>query len=257
MVERIASATLSGGVVGEKVSRRKRHAERRRGVENGLLLVGRDEPGALPMAERCGSEIQVPGERSLAAEPAQDLGGDVRAVHSADSVYRISKRSNKKFDMADTPDPRAQSGMTFAERLRLARERQGIGQAELGRRIGAASSSVNQYEKGRHSPPLETIEKLAAEIKVSPEWLAFGREPGTSPSDADSATPAGEFPPLNREAMFRCIVLVEQRLGRDYLKMAPAAKARTILAVYDLAQTLGDLTKIDAAVDHLLGLAKK
>lgn len=53
----------------------------------------------------------------------------------------------------------------LADRIRAAREALGVSQSELGRRMDlpdeVASSRVNRYEKGRHTPDIETAERLA------------------------------------------------------------------------------------------------
>lgn len=63
----------------------------------------------------------------------------------------------------------------FARRLRFARERAGLSQRELGRRIGmkddAASPRINQYESGTHVPRAETVEAIARELKVPVAYL--------------------------------------------------------------------------------------
>ncbi|GGZ57153.1 transcriptional regulator [Lysobacter xinjiangensis] len=63
----------------------------------------------------------------------------------------------------------------FARRLRFLRERAGLTQRELGRRIGmqenAASPRINQYESGTHVPRLETAQALAKELKVPVAYL--------------------------------------------------------------------------------------
>lgn len=55
-------------------------------------------------------------------------------------------------------------------RLKQARKLLGISQKELGIRIGmdesSASGRMNHYEKGRHSPDIDTLRKLAAELNV-------------------------------------------------------------------------------------------
>ena len=56
----------------------------------------------------------------------------------------------------------------FPKRLRQARTETGISQKELGICIGmetsSASSRMNHYEKGRHMPDYETLERLAKEL---------------------------------------------------------------------------------------------
>lgn len=63
----------------------------------------------------------------------------------------------------------------FARRLRFARERLGISQRELGRRIGMDPNKggprINQYENGVHVPHLETAEAIAKELGVPLAYL--------------------------------------------------------------------------------------
>lgn len=63
----------------------------------------------------------------------------------------------------------------FALRLRSARERAGLSQRELGRRIGmkdeAASPRISQYESGSHVPRSETASAIAKELKVPVAYL--------------------------------------------------------------------------------------
>ncbi|WP_133522979.1 helix-turn-helix transcriptional regulator [Buttiauxella sp. JUb87] len=56
------------------------------------------------------------------------------------------------------------------ERLRAARTKAGITQKELGIRIGmepsSASGRMNHYEKGRHTPDIDTLKRMADELGV-------------------------------------------------------------------------------------------
>lgn len=56
------------------------------------------------------------------------------------------------------------------DRLKQARKKIGISQKELGVRIGmdesSASGRMNHYEKGRHVPDIQTLRKMADELKV-------------------------------------------------------------------------------------------
>ncbi|TMP38282.1 helix-turn-helix domain-containing protein [Pseudoalteromonas rubra] len=55
-------------------------------------------------------------------------------------------------------------------RLKEARTRSNISQRELGIRIGlepgSASGRMNHYEKGRHTPDLQTLKRIAEELDV-------------------------------------------------------------------------------------------
>lgn len=57
-----------------------------------------------------------------------------------------------------------------ASRLKEARLRAGISQKQLGIRAGidefSASPRINQYERGKHMPDLQTLTRLAAVMQV-------------------------------------------------------------------------------------------
>lgn len=63
----------------------------------------------------------------------------------------------------------------FATRLRAAREARGISQKQLGILAGidqfVASARINQYERGKHVPDLQTAQRLAAELNVPVSYL--------------------------------------------------------------------------------------
>ena len=58
----------------------------------------------------------------------------------------------------------------FARRLRAAREARGVSQKQLGILAGidqfVASARINQYERGKHVPDVQTAQRLAAELNV-------------------------------------------------------------------------------------------
>lgn len=58
----------------------------------------------------------------------------------------------------------------FSSRMKAARERLGISQAELGVRAGidefCASARINQYERGKHAPDFLTVCNLAKVLGV-------------------------------------------------------------------------------------------
>jgi transcriptional regulator with XRE-family HTH domain len=62
------------------------------------------------------------------------------------------------------------SSSPITKRLYQARKNKGISQRELGIRLGmepsSASSRMNHYEKGRHTPDYDTLKKMADELGV-------------------------------------------------------------------------------------------
>ena len=63
----------------------------------------------------------------------------------------------------------------FARRLRAAREARGVSQKQLGILAGidqfVASARINQYERGKHVPDLQTAQRLAVELNVPVSYL--------------------------------------------------------------------------------------
>jgi transcriptional regulator with XRE-family HTH domain len=57
-----------------------------------------------------------------------------------------------------------------AKRLKEARSRAGISQKQLGIKAGiddfTASARINQYERGKHMPDLQTVTRLAAVLQI-------------------------------------------------------------------------------------------
>lgn len=93
----------------------------------------------------------------------------------------------------------------FARRLRFARERAGLFQRELGRRIGmkddAASPRINQYEEtGTHVPRTETIGAIARELKIPVAYLFADGERLARMILAFSQLPVAEQERLMRDA---------------------------------------------------------
>ncbi|KVW76210.1 MULTISPECIES: helix-turn-helix domain-containing protein [Burkholderia cepacia complex] len=63
----------------------------------------------------------------------------------------------------------------FPKRLKQARLRSGLTQEQLGIQAGidefSASARVNQYEKGKHTPTLQTSQRLARAMLVPTSFL--------------------------------------------------------------------------------------
>jgi len=62
-----------------------------------------------------------------------------------------------------------EGNMTTGERIKAAREKAGLTQAELGDRIGATSQTIAQWETNRRNPKYETLRRIASALGVS--WL--------------------------------------------------------------------------------------
>ena len=88
--------------------------------------------------------------------------------------------------MTNTPTNRAPPGrLMMGARIAKLREKRGWSQAELGRRVGRARQTVNQWESGRiKNVRNPTFCKLASVLGVSEAYLVSGKDDANSlPSD--------------------------------------------------------------------------
>ncbi len=63
----------------------------------------------------------------------------------------------------------------FAGNVRRLRSKKGFSQRVLADSVGISVSYVSMLERAQRSPPLETIEKMARALKVTPAALLGGR----------------------------------------------------------------------------------
>jgi len=75
---------------------------------------------------------------------------------------------------------------TIGGRIVHAREAAGLSTAQLARRAGVLTSTMQAWELGRCLPRANQFVKLAGILNVSPTWLWVER--GSSPSDEMNAT---------------------------------------------------------------------
>lgn len=64
------------------------------------------------------------------------------------------------------------------ERLRRARTQAGLSMRALAKAAQTSDPNVLRIEGARVAPGIDTVEKLAKALKVSPCWLAYGVGPG-------------------------------------------------------------------------------
>ena len=70
--------------------------------------------------------------------------------------------------------------MTLGERIRQEREKRGIGQAELARRIGVSKNTMNMIEESKIADPrFSRILAIARQLDMSVDTLARGAAPPT------------------------------------------------------------------------------
>lgn len=73
---------------------------------------------------------------------------------------------------------------TFRDRLIEARSAAGLSQAEFGRLVGAAQSTVASWERAKepNEPDFQTVRRIAKVVGRTPEWLAFAVADGANGS---------------------------------------------------------------------------
>lgn len=94
----------------------------------------------------------------------------------------------------------AQHISVFAQRMKMARERLGISQMELGVRAGidefSASARINQYERGKHTPDFSTARNLAKVLNVPTAYFYADED-----SLADLIAVYGVLKPAERKTL--------------------------------------------------------
>lgn len=99
----------------------------------------------------------------------------------------------------------------FTERLKKARNKMKISQKDLGINIGidpsSASGRMNHYEKGRHMPDFETLQKMAKELNVPVNYFFCESE--------ESATLACMIDGLDESAKCELIEVIKNMSGKE------------------------------------------
>jgi transcriptional regulator with XRE-family HTH domain len=92
-------------------------------------------------------------------------------------------------DFADYTDEAA----TLGDRLALARDRQGLTQAQLARRLGLRVQTIRNWEADRSEPRANKLQMLAGFLNVSMVWLMTGEGAGAPAGEVTAAehAPAG------------------------------------------------------------------
>jgi transcriptional regulator with XRE-family HTH domain len=75
-------------------------------------------------------------------------------------------------------DDYSEDAATFGDRLALARDRQGLTQATLARRLGLKVQTVANWEADRAEPRANKLQMLAGFLNVSMIWLMTGQGAG-------------------------------------------------------------------------------
>lgn len=73
-------------------------------------------------------------------------------------------------------------------KIRELRKKCGITMKELGAAIGAAESTISQYETGKRQPDYETLLKIAEFFGVTTDYLLTGEDTKKAPTQEDERT---------------------------------------------------------------------
>ncbi|MEM6355304.1 MAG: helix-turn-helix transcriptional regulator [Pseudomonadota bacterium] len=105
---------------------------------------------------------------------------------------------------------------TFGDRVALAREAQGLSQAQLARQLGLRLETVQNWEGDRSEPRANKLQMLAGFLNVSMVWLMTGEgeggpayEPGDMSDPGDLATILAEIAALRVKQM-----RIAEQMGR-------------------------------------------
>ncbi len=66
------------------------------------------------------------------------------------------------------------SSKGLAERIRVARKRQDITQADLAHELGCVENAVSYWERACREPRAQNLALIAITLNVSVDWLLFG-----------------------------------------------------------------------------------
>ena len=129
---------------------------------------------------------------------------------------------------------------TFSQRLREARERQGLTAAELSRRSDVAAQSLNSYEsassKNRKEPKIGSAIKLAKALNVSLDWLC----------NIDEELNSKQF--TSYKDIVKCMLTLSECFYRTKIH-APKDKAYVEIAFFD-----GTLARFFQEYDKMMSL---
>jgi len=130
----------------------------------------------------------------------------------------------------------------FAERLRRARKAAGLSHAALARSAGLASRTTTAIlERGDSVPRVDTVERLASALSLSPSYLAFGIG---APTCLDQSAQSVGLP--DRLLVARQM----RRLSRLQLGQR-SGTSHTLVRMTETGMTMPNLTKLEALATAL------
>ena len=119
---------------------------------------------------------------------------------------------------------------SIGERIRFARKKKSLNQAELAARLGVTQPAVANWESGVHDPRRLMLAKLAAALDISLDWLASGarsaEEADKHPAAAYLRRPILHVPVINFQNAARFLEDLSvdpHSLAEDYIPVTIGA----------------------------------
>ena len=136
------------------------------------------------------------------------------AGHFSSTDKEVGRVPDTATIYSDIPD-----SDTLGGRLSRARDATGLTSAQLARRLGVQSSTIQAWESDRSQPRASRISMLAGVLNVSLSWLLHGI--GTAPADDEDDVGANESVALQLDRLKRLqretndiIAQIERDIGR-------------------------------------------
>lgn len=85
--------------------------------------------------------------------------------------------------------------MSIGHRIRAARDRSGLTQAQLAAHLSVSRAAVAQWETGASDPALEKIALIARALRVTPDFLLTGAGAGMAPATPPATGPQSTASP--------------------------------------------------------------
>jgi transcriptional regulator with XRE-family HTH domain len=119
----------------------------------------------------------------------------------------------------------------IGQRLRDARERQGMSLRALAQAVGVSPSLISQVETGKTQPSVSTLYALVGQLGISLDDL-MGHEPWTTARAPDAAAPGRPYPPAVQRAGDNPMLEMENGVRWERLAIGEDGAADAFLATY-------------------------
>ncbi len=153
----------------------------------GAVVRGRRNPRYLKLAQRLKKARKARGISRCALGETTGVSDTIVAyLEEGSRIPRISTVALLANGLGVSPgwlaygltSPTGQAihdtGHGLPVRVNQLRTRLSLSRSALGEAAGITTTAIQHIEQGRRVPNLETIERLATALDVSPAWLAFG-----------------------------------------------------------------------------------